>query len=161
MCFINTVSSRKCTKFKLQKNTCMFFYTVLLYIYTLYKQTRVIIMQNVVRLPITDRNQAISESAKSKVWSYLLADSVAFNKDVDYGIRIQKPSEEKMPRWIEKLIISGQCNSIYVENLSLKENEKNYIEGLCHKHNVSLFSLSVVQEKNAIAPSKVVRGPWL
>jgi hypothetical protein len=114
-------------------------------------------MQNVIEFPIAHCNQAVSNH---KGWSYLLADSVAFNKDVDNGIRIQRPSEEKMPKWIEKLVTSGQCDSIYVENLSLKENEKMYIEGLCNKHNVSLFSLSVVQEKPVMKQRKVVKGPW-
>jgi hypothetical protein len=109
--------------------------------------------QNVVRLPISQRNPV---SRQSKGWSYLLSDSLAFNKEMDYGIRIQKPNLEKMPKWIEKIVTSGQCNTLYVENLTLKEADKQYIEGLCHQHNVSLFSLSVVQEKQ----NKVVYGPW-
>ena len=114
-------------------------------------------MQNVVRFPITCHDQMFTNQ---KGWSYLLADSLAFNKQVGYGIRIQKPSEEKMPEWIEKIVTSGQCKSIYVENLSLGENEKLYIEGLCNKHKVSLFSLSVVQDKNQKQINKVVQGLW-
>lgn len=109
--------------------------------------------QNVVRFPITHSNHI---AAQAKGWSYLLADSLAFNKEVDYGIRIQKPNLEKMPMWIEKIITSGQCNALYVENLTLKEADKHYIEGLCYQHNVSLYSLSVVQEKQ----NKIVYGPW-
>ena len=110
-------------------------------------------MQNVVRFPISHHNQSASHS---KGWSYLLADSLAFNKDVDYGIRIQKPNLEKMPEWIEKIVTSGQCKSIYVENLVLNEADKCYIEDLCYKHKVSLFSLSVVQQKR----SSIIQGPW-
>ncbi|MBO1255720.1 hypothetical protein J3L16_08490 [Alteromonas sp. 5E99-2] len=110
-------------------------------------------MQNVLTLPITHKNHS---ALKQKSWSYLLADSLAFNKEVDYGIRIQKPCSENIPKWIEKIVVSGQCSSIYVENLKLKKSDKLFIEGLCHKHNVSLFSISVVKGANA----KVVQGPW-
>ncbi|MFC3095567.1 deoxyguanosinetriphosphate triphosphohydrolase [Alteromonas sediminis] len=108
---------------------------------------------NVLQLPVTCSAQGVENQ---KRWSYLIADSVAFNKDIDYGIRIQKPNEEKVPQWISKLITSGKCNSIYVENLHLKDSEHSKIEKLCHRHNVSLFSLSVVQPSE----TKVVKGPW-
>ena len=49
----------------------------------------------------------------NKGWSYLLSNSVAFQKDVDYAIRIQKPDQEKVPAWIRRLITSGQCRSIF------------------------------------------------
>lgn len=109
-------------------------------------------MTNVVGFPVTHNIM----QDEQKGWSYLLAESVAFKKEVGYGIRIQKPDQEIVPKWISKLITSGKCNSIYVENLHLKASDKATIEGLCHKHNVSLFSLSVVQESQR----RVIQGPW-
>jgi len=108
---------------------------------------------NVLQLPVTS---STSPAQNQKGWSYLIANSVAFNKDVNYGIRIQKPNEEKVPQWISKIITSGKCNSIYVENLQLEDKEHSRIKALCVRHNVSLFSLSVVKS----ADSKVVKGPW-
>lgn len=135
----------------------MVIYTVLLYVHTLYEYTKVMPMKNsmtnVVQFPVSCTNQT---ACGQKGWSYLIAESVAFNKEVDFGIRIQKPRQEKVPQWISRIIKSGQCNSIYVENLQLEEAEKHVIENLCHQHDVSLFSLSVVQEKKR----KVVHGPW-
>lgn len=110
-------------------------------------------MQNVIQFPISSSSHL---SAQTKGWSYLLADSLAFNKDIDFAIRIQKPDEEKMPAWIEKIITSGQCSSIYVENLALNDTDKRHIKVLCVKHKVSLFSVCVAKNVN----NSVVKGPW-
>ncbi|MEW9799538.1 deoxyguanosinetriphosphate triphosphohydrolase [Alteromonas sp. CYL-A6] len=113
---------------------------------------------NVIQLPLPFEGFPGNGDNKSKGWSYLLADSLAFKKDMTYGIRIQKPDQETMPVWIKKLITSGQCRTIYVENLSLPVSECEMIAHLCSKHSVSLVNVSVNGKNTA---SNVITGPWL
>ncbi len=108
----------------------------------------------VVQLPVNSGNSASTGSSKG--WSYLLANSLAFKKGTHYGIRIQKPEQEKVPEWICKLITSGQCHTIYVEDLTLPDAEKVMIQQLCSKFAVSLVGLTV----NDAKPDNVVHGPW-
>lgn len=115
--------------------------------------TMAISKTNVVQFPIKSN---VGSTSSSRGWSYLIAESVAFNKEVDFAIRIQKPDEEKVPQWITKLITGGQCSSIYVENLSLNAEEQATIERLCRQHKVGLFSLSVVQQGSPV----IIQGPW-
>ena len=92
----------------------------------------------------------------NKGWSYLLSNSVAFQKDVDYAIRIQKPDQEKVPAWIRRLITSGQCRSIYVEDLILTPEERVSIKQLCEQYAVSLVAVSV----NDKVAGNILQGPW-
>ena len=93
---------------------------------------------------------------KPKVWRYLLANTVVFSKEVEYGIRIQKPEREKLGLWLQRLIVSGQCETIYVENLVLGDSEKDDILRLCNAHGVELINLTL----DATGQAKVVLGPW-
>lgn len=96
---------------------------------------------------------------RGKGWRYLLADSVSFKKEVDHAIRIQKPQKEKMPEWISKLITSGQCKTLYVENidLDLQPTECQMIKKLCELYSVSLVNIKVTPENKK---QNVVVGPW-
>lgn len=107
---------------------------------------------NIVKFP----NTASRSTAHSKGWSYLLSNSVAFQKNIDHAIRIQKPDQEKVPAWIRRLITSGQCSSIYVEDLILTPQERASIKQLCDQYAVSLVAVSV-NDKEA---GNIVQGPW-
>ncbi|MDC8831246.1 hypothetical protein [Alteromonas gilva] len=96
------------------------------------------------------------QRSATKGWSYLLSDSVAFQKNVEHAIRIQKPDQEKIPTWITRLITSGQCRSIYVEDLSLTPQERISINRLCEQYSVSLVTVSV----NDKIAGNIVQGPW-
>ncbi|WP_018981487.1 hypothetical protein [Salinimonas chungwhensis] len=89
-------------------------------------------------------------------WRYLLADNIAFSKDVEDGIRIQKPARAKLAAWLIRLIQCGQCETIYVENLSLTKAEKNRIDKLCESRPVTIVNLSV----SADSEQNIVIGPW-
>jgi hypothetical protein len=108
--------------------------------------------QNILQFELTQRPKPML----NKGWSYLLADSLAFQKNIDHAIRIQKPTQEKVPSWIRKLITSGQCKTIYVEDLSLPAHERILIEQLCSQYAVSLVGLTV----NDKASNNIVVGPW-
>lgn len=112
---------------------------------------------NVIQLPLPFEGFPGEGDNRGKGWSYLLADSLAFKKDMAYGIRIQKPNEEIMPVWIKKLITAGQCKTIYVENLSLAPSESEMIMQLCAQHAVSLVN---IDSKGITPKNNVVAGPW-
>ncbi|NVK55426.1 MAG: deoxyguanosinetriphosphate triphosphohydrolase [Alteromonadaceae bacterium] len=107
---------------------------------------------NIIQFPY----RVAQHSGVNKGWSYLLSDSVAFQKNVEHAIRIQKPDQEKIPTWIKRLITSGQCRSIYVEDLSLTSEERISIHRLCEQYSVSLVAVSV----NDKAAGNIVQGPW-
>ncbi|OFC68735.1 hypothetical protein [Alteromonas confluentis] len=100
------------------------------------------------------------EVTRIRGWSYLLAESVAFKKDVPHTIRMQKPAEEQVPAWISRLITSGQCKTIYVENLALDEAQRVIIKQLCQRYAVSVVNLKVTNEENGQQRKNVVMGPW-
>ncbi|MCW8092028.1 deoxyguanosinetriphosphate triphosphohydrolase [Alteromonas sp. ASW11-130] len=114
-------------------------------------------------LPIDYQPQPkkVPSSGKPKGWSYLLAKTLAFTKDATHAIRIQQPHSEMVPSWIKKLIVAGQCNTIFVEDLQLPLSEQQQIIELCSLHSVTL--VNVKNEKALTAPSlqNVCVGPWI
>lgn len=96
----------------------------------------------------------------SQGWHYLIAEQVVFEKShiahEGRAIRIQKPEAERVPQWIKRLIQSGNCEAIYVENLELSESEKLAIRALCTKFSVSLVGLTI----NDAEQANVIQGPW-
>jgi len=117
-------------------------------------------VSNVVQLPLPFEGfPGEGKGHNGKGWNYLLANSVAFSKDVDHAIRIQKPEKEKVPQWISKLITGGQCKTLYVENidLDLQPTDSEMIRKLCELYSVSLVNVRVdanEQQRN------VAVGPW-
>ncbi|MBT0586426.1 hypothetical protein [Alteromonas oceanisediminis] len=98
-------------------------------------------------------------------WRYLLADSVSFQKQDmrqhSHSIRMQKPQSDQLPTWIKRLITSGQCEAIYVENLQLADEEALIIKALCTEYCVSLVGLTVAtQSVNDACNANVIQGPW-
>lgn len=113
--------------------------------------------QNVTQLPLPFEGYPGHDKGNNNGWSCLLAESVAFKKDVTFGIRIQVPNKETVPSWIKKLIAGGQCKTIYVENLNLPAVEVDMIMQLCNQNAVSLVNVSVTNNQ---VNDNVVVGPW-
>jgi len=108
----------------------------------------------------TDNIVHFNTPRHNKGWQYLLSDSLAFQKQHmqqhGHTIRIQKPDSQHLPAWIKRLIRSGQCEAIFVENLQLSEEEHLTIKALCTEFCVSLVGLTINDESN----NNVVHGPW-
>jgi len=118
------------------------------------------VVSNVVQLPLPfEGYPGEGKGNKGKGWKYLLADSVAFSKEVDHAIRIQKPEKEKIPQWISKLITGGQCKTLYVENidLDLQPTDSDIIRKLCELYSVCLVNIKV---DNTGSNRNVAVGPW-
>lgn len=117
-------------------------------------------VSNVVQLPLPfEGYPGEGKGGNGKGWNYLISNSVAFSKNVDHAIRIQKPEKEKMPEWISKLITGGQCSTLYVEDidLDLQPTDSEMIRKLCKHYSVCLVNVRVDKsnrEKN------VALGPW-
>lgn len=112
---------------------------------------------NVTQLPLPFEGYPGRDHKGNNGWSCLLAESVAFKKDVTFGIRIQVPNKETVPNWIKKLIAGGQCKTIYVENLNLPTIEREMIMKLCSQSAVSLINVSVTNNQ---VNDNVIVGPW-
>jgi len=112
--------------------------------------------KNVYQFPLPDIEQPLPPKKPVKAWRYLISDSLAFNRDVENGIRIQKPKEEKVPQWISKLITSGQCSAIYVEDLRLTQQDEREIRTLCSLYHVEVVGISA----NCEDQTNVISGPW-
>ena len=145
----------------MQKKACVMSKTKLLYTHTLYKQTGKLMTHsnNVIQLAFSF-DGAPAKVTRPRGWSYLLSESVAFKKDIPHTIRMQKPAEEAVPTWITRLITSGQCKTIYVENLALRDSERDVIQKLCQRYAVSLVNLQVTNDAQGQTGKNVVVGPW-
>ncbi len=89
-------------------------------------------------------------------WTFLVANQIRFSEKQDYCMRITKPTQNQLSLWLEKIVIGGQCSSLFVEHLSLDEISFKRLNQLCIDFKVSLVNLIPIndQQKN------VVKGPW-
>ena len=99
---------------------------------------------------------AQDESRIEQKWTYLLANTIRFSDKPAYSIRLTKPAQANLAGWMEKIIIQGQCNRLFVEHLSLDEISFKRIKHLCNEHGVTLINLMHQQDLQA----NVVKGPW-
>ncbi len=113
-------------------------------------------------LPIDYQPQPkrVPTSSKPKGWSYLLSKTLSFSKDATHAIRIQQPTQEVIPQWIKKLIVAGQCNTIFVEDLELPLNEQQQIMQLCNQHAVALVNIKKSADQDTHSLQNVCTGPW-
>ncbi len=89
-------------------------------------------------------------------WTYLIANSIQVKQATDHFIRLNKPEDDKVFEWVEKLVCGKQCSSIFVENLDVNDSRFAHIKFLCKMYKVILINLTT--EENL--PDNVVLGPW-
>ena len=99
-------------------------------------------------------NQPQPGRAQQK-WTYLLANNICFSEKADFVITLPKPQTTVLKDWLEKIIVSGQCSLLFVEQLSIDEISHRRIQQLCALHNVTLVNLLP-----NIKAGQVVKGPW-
>lgn len=92
---------------------------------------------------------------QSSKWQYLLSDSIKFAKPMTSGIRIQKPNQELVFTWVMKIITSGQCDSVYIENHKFADVQVAVMQQAAKLYQVNVTVLDVVKETN-----NVIVGPW-
>lgn len=97
-----------------------------------------------------------SQGVNQQKWTYLLANNIQFNEKADFVIKLPKPPVSTLKAWLEKIIISGQCNLLFVEQLSIDEISYRRIQQLCSIHQVTLINLLPNKKHSA----QIVQGPW-
>ncbi|MFT4808515.1 MAG: hypothetical protein ACI9LX_001846 [Paraglaciecola sp.] len=89
-------------------------------------------------------------------WTFLVANQIRFSEKQDYCMRITKPTQNQLSLWLEKIVIGGQCSSLFVEHLSLDEISFKRLNQLCIDFKVSLVNLIPINDQQ----DNVVKGPW-
>ncbi len=89
-------------------------------------------------------------------WTFLVANHIRFSEKQNYCMRIIKPKQNQLSLWLEKIVIGGQCSSLFVEHLSLDEISFQRLNQLCIDFKVSLVNLIPINDQQ----DNVVKGPW-
>ncbi|MEP7705475.1 hypothetical protein [Paraglaciecola sp. 25GB23A] len=97
-----------------------------------------------------------SQGVNQQKWTYLLANNIQFNEKADFVIKLPKPQVAMLKDWLEKIIVSEQCNLLFVEQLSMDEISYRRIQQLCSLHHVTLINLLPNKKHSA----QIVQGPW-
>ena len=97
-----------------------------------------------------------SQGVNQQKWTYLLANNIQFNEKADFVIKLPKPQVAMLKDWLEKIIVSKQCNLLFVEQLSMDEISYRRIQQLCSLHHVTLINLLPNKKHSA----QIVQGPW-
>ena len=89
-------------------------------------------------------------------WTFLVANLIRFSDKQANCIHMGKPNQQCLLLWLEKIVVGGQCDNLFVEQLSLDEVSLKLLKQLCHDYNVTLVNLTPnINQKN-----NVVKGPW-
>ncbi len=96
------------------------------------------------------------ETQKSHKWTFLLANTIQFNKKGGYAIRLPKPDNATLCVWLERIISGGQCASLFVEQMGLDEVNFARIKQMATEHNVTLVNLLHQDDLQ----TNVIQGPW-
>jgi len=108
-------------------------------------------------IPVANLEQYVEvDSATSHKWTYLLANNIVFSNKQRKSIRLTKPEESVLIIWLEKIITSGQCSTLFVEQLSTDEISFKRLKQLCSDHQVTLVNLTLDSSMN----NNVIQGPW-
>jgi hypothetical protein len=89
-------------------------------------------------------------------WTYILANHIRLVNNTDAVIRLPRPHTNRLKSWVEKIVSAGQCEQIFVEQLSMDELSYKRLQQLCAQHQVKLVNL-LINSKRA----QVIKGPWL
>ena len=111
--------------------------------------------QQVVQQLVAPRFNQHNASSKQK-WTYVLANTISFSEKTDFVISLPKPQSAVLKDWLEKIITSGQCSLLFVEQLSIDEISHRRIQHLCSIHKVTLVNLLP-----NVKAAQVLKGPWL
>ncbi|WP_340679289.1 hypothetical protein [Paraglaciecola sp.] len=111
--------------------------------------------QQVVQQLVAPRFSQQKQSSTKQKWTYVLANTISFGEKADFVITLPKPQTTVLKDWLEKIITSGQCSLLFVEQLSIDEISHRRIQHLCSIHNVTLVNL-LPNTKSGL----ILKGPW-
>jgi hypothetical protein len=108
------------------------------------------------QVPADIRHSCCINVKHANKWTFLVANQIRFSEKQDYCMRITKPTQNQLSLWLEKIVIGGQCSSLFVEHLSLDEISFKRLNQLCIDFKVSLVNLIPINDQQ----DNVVKGPW-
>jgi hypothetical protein len=117
-----------------------------------FKSQRNTVVQQIVAPEFNLQIQGVNQQK----WTYLLANNIQFSEKADFVIKLPKPQVAMLKDWLEKIIVSEQCNLLFVEQLSMDEISYRRIQQLCSLHQVTLINLLPNKKHSA----QIVQGPW-
>ena len=89
-------------------------------------------------------------------WMYLISDRVSFSGKFDKAIRLNKPAQDTLFNWLEKIVLAGQCSVLFVENLPVDDIRTAKIKSLCEQNFITLINLTL----DSKLPDNLIIGPW-
>jgi hypothetical protein len=108
-------------------------------------------------IPVSKLEQYVAiDPSHAHKWTYLLANNIGFSNKQSKSIRLAKPEQSILLVWLEKIITSGQCATVFVEQLTADEISFKRLKQLCSEHQVTLVNLTLDNSTN----SNVIQGPW-
>ena len=108
-------------------------------------------------IPVNKLEQYVEvDCAHAHKWTYLLANNIGFSNKQSKSIRLAKPEQSVLLIWLEKIITSGQCATLFIEQFSADEVSFKRIKQLCVDHQVTLVNLTLDGRTN----NNVIQGPW-
>lgn len=109
------------------------------------------------QVPVSRSKQLVdNRTSDPQKWTYLLANNIRFSDKQAYSIRMPKPEQSTLHLWVEKIVSSGQCAHLFIEQLSVDEVSFKRIKQLCTEYNVILVNLLRQEDMQ----NNVVQGPW-
>ncbi|MFA3790312.1 hypothetical protein AB6T38_04270 [Aliiglaciecola sp. SL4] len=89
-------------------------------------------------------------------WMYLISDRVSYAGKFEKAIKLNKPSQEVLFSWLEKIILGGQCSALFVEDLPIDDIRTAKIKSLCEQNFITLINLTL----DGTLPDNLIIGPW-
>ena len=89
-------------------------------------------------------------------WMYLVANAIGFSEKLTQAIKLNRPDDETLFIWLEKIVLGGQCSVLFVEGLNMDDLRSQRLKLLCEKMQVTLINLTV----DTNIPNNLVEGPW-
>lgn len=89
-------------------------------------------------------------------WMYLVANSIGFSDKLSQAIKLNRPDNETLYIWLEKIVLAGQCSVLFVECLNMDDLRSQRLKLLCENMQVTLVNLTL----DTKMPSNLVEGPW-
>jgi hypothetical protein len=108
------------------------------------------------QVPADNRQSNDINATHVNKWTFLVANHIRFSEKQANYIRLTKPKQHCLSLWLEKIVIGGQCSSLFVEHLSLDEISFKRLKQLCIDYKVTLINLMPNKDQK----DNVVKGPW-
>ncbi len=99
---------------------------------------------------------AFSNMLRHNKWTYLVANTISFSNKLPQAIKMNRPDDDTLYIWLDKIVLGGQCSVLFVESLNMDDLRAQRLKLLCENMQVTLVNLTL--DRNM--PHNLVEGPW-